>query len=58
MVAHARAQGCTAVELWSDTRFDLGHKVYEALGYRRTGESRELHDISMTTEWKFSKSLA
>lgn len=58
VAAHARARGCATVELWSDTRFLLGHKVYEALGYRRSGRSRELHDLSLTTEWHFSKSLA
>jgi len=56
--AHAREQGCTLLELWSDTRFDLGHRVYEALGYRRSGRSRELHDLSQTTEWHFTKELA
>jgi GNAT superfamily N-acetyltransferase len=55
--AHARACGCSTLELWSDTRFDLGHRVYEALGYRRTGRSRELHDLSRTTEWHFQKPL-
>lgn len=55
--SHARVCGCTRMELWSDTRFDLGHKVYEALGYRRSGRSRELHDLSQTTEWHFTKRL-
>lgn len=58
VVAHAHDEGCATVELWSDTRFDLGHKVYEALGYGRTGQSRELHDISQTTEWQFEKKVA
>ena len=56
--AHARACGCHTLELWSDTRFLLGHRVYEALGYRRSGRARDLHDLSQTTEWHFSMPLA
>lgn len=45
------------LELWSDTRFTDAHRLYERLGYRRTGASRELHDLSDTVEYHFRKSL-
>ncbi len=38
---------------WSDTRFTDSHQMYERLGYRRTGATRELHDKSATVEYEF-----
>ena len=52
----ARAVGADRVELWSDSRFLDAHRLYERLGYRRTG-SRELHDLSATTEYGYLKRL-
>ncbi len=51
----AGRRGSRFVELWSDTRFLEAHAFYEALGYRRTGRTRELHDLSNTTEFHFVK---
>ncbi len=53
--AEAVARGATTVELWSDTRFADAHRLYERLGYLRTGRRRELHDLSNTTEYHFAK---
>ena len=53
----AAAAGVGLVELWSDTRFLLAHAVYERLGYRRTGRTRELHDLSKSVELHFEKRL-
>ena len=50
-----RRRGSGFVELWSDTRFLDGHAFYEALGYRRTGRTRALNDLSNTTEFHFVK---
>jgi GNAT superfamily N-acetyltransferase len=55
--AHAIARGALAVELWSDTRFLDAHRLYERLGYLATGETRELHDPSDTTERRFRRDL-
>lgn len=53
--AAARSRGSRFVELWSDSRFLEAHAFYEALGYRRTGRTRELNDLSDTTEFHFVK---
>jgi GNAT superfamily N-acetyltransferase len=55
--AHAASVGASAVDLWSDTRFTSAHTRYEALGYRPTGETRDLHDPSHTTEYRFVRLL-
>jgi putative acetyltransferase len=38
--AAAREQNASAVVLWSDTRFLDAHRLYEDLGYQRTGQQR------------------
>ena len=55
---HARERDRPLVELWSDTRFETAHAVYQHLGYRRTGRERDLHDRSATREFHFVKRLA
>lgn len=54
----ARRSGALRVELWSDSRFADAHRMYERLGYRRTGNTRDLHDLSHTTEYEFVRDLA
>jgi putative acetyltransferase len=51
----ARETEAAAVELWTDTRFLTAHAVYARLGYRRTGRTRELHDLSNSSEFEFVK---
>lgn len=53
----ARAAGASSVVLWSDSRFLDAHRLYARLGYRRTGATRELHDLSDTVEYEFVRSL-
>jgi putative acetyltransferase len=53
----ARERRAGFVELWSDTRFHDGHRLYSRLGYLRTGAVRELHDLSRTVEYEFRKRL-
>jgi putative acetyltransferase len=54
--ARARDLGARTIELWSDTRFEEAHGFYERMGYSRTGRTRDLHDLSRTTEYQFVKS--
>ena len=54
----ARARSATRSMLWSDTRFRDAHRLYEGLGYVRTGAIRDLGDISHSVEYQFEKRLA
>ncbi|HEX4212531.1 MAG TPA: GNAT family N-acetyltransferase [Candidatus Dormibacteraeota bacterium] len=53
----ARRRRFRRVSLWSDTRFLDAHRFYERRGYRSTGRTRDLNDISNTTEHGFEKDL-
>ncbi|NVJ71314.1 MAG: GNAT family N-acetyltransferase [Alphaproteobacteria bacterium] len=53
----ARNRDATEMELWSDTRFTRAHRFYEREGYVKQGYTRDLHDISNTTEYCFIKAL-
>ena len=53
-----RAAGIARLTLWSDTRFKTAHAVYERCGYRKTGRTRALHDLSNSTEFHFEKQLS
>ncbi|MBV9078830.1 MAG: GNAT family N-acetyltransferase [Methylobacteriaceae bacterium] len=52
-----RAEGAARALLWSDTRFEDAHRLYEALGYARTGATRELGDVSGSREFGFVKDI-
>jgi putative acetyltransferase len=53
----AASHGASTIELWTDTRFTAAHALYEVLGYARTGATRDLHDLSNTTEYQYRKAL-
>jgi putative acetyltransferase len=48
-------RGASGIELWSDSRFLDAHRLYQRCGYGRTGATRDLHDLSLTTEYQFHK---
>ena len=55
---YALAAGGKSMILWTDTRFIRAHRFYEKKGYVKCPGTRELHDISKTVEFKFSKKIA
>ena len=55
-IGWARRAGCERVVLWSDTRFEDAHRLYERLGFRRNGE-RELDDVNETTEYRYERAV-
>lgn len=55
--AEVQHQHKSYVHLWSDTRFADAHRLYERLGYARQPETRDLHDLSHTTELHYRKDL-
>ena len=52
----AMSRGARSIELWSDTRFEDAHRLYAGRGYKR-GETRDLNDLSASTEYYFRKDL-
>lgn len=57
VLAAASEHGAELVELWSDTRFLDAHRLYERVGFERQPETRDLHDPSDTTEYRYTRSL-
>jgi len=53
----ATRRGAGHIELWSDTRFSDAHRLYELLDYERQPETRELHDLSNSVEFRYIKHL-
>lgn len=49
-------EGIQYLVLWSDTRFDRAHALYERMGFRRTGE-RTLNDINQSREYRYERTL-
>lgn len=52
----ARAAGCARMELWSDTRFEAAHRMYESLGFARF-DRRAINDSNNSEEWGYRRSL-
>jgi putative acetyltransferase len=55
-IAWAREQGARRIELWTDTRFTLAHRLYQRLGFTRGGE-RPLHDVNRSLEYEYTLEL-
>jgi GNAT superfamily N-acetyltransferase len=51
--AVARERGAPGVELWFDTRFVDAHRFYAARGYQQLPGSRQLFDVSQSSEYHF-----
>lgn len=52
-----RMQGISRLLLWSDTRFDLAHRLYTRTGFRRTGERTLPEDLNDTREYRFEREV-
>jgi GNAT superfamily N-acetyltransferase len=50
-----RARGIARLVLWSDTRFDRAHRLYEAMGFVRTGEREVPNDPNDTREFGYGR---
>jgi putative acetyltransferase len=51
----ARARGAKRIHLWTDTRFETAHRVYEHLGYVKLPGRRALGDVSQSIELHYEK---
>jgi len=52
VLAWCQAEGVRHLALWSDTRFDRAHTLYERMGFQRTDE-RALTDINQSREYRY-----
>ena len=50
-----RSQNVPRLILWSDTRFDQAHRLYERMGFQRTGERVLPDDLNQTREYGFER---
>jgi GNAT superfamily N-acetyltransferase len=52
-----RAEGVRHLVLWSDTRFDRAHALYERMGFRQTGERELPGDVNDTREFRYERDV-
>ncbi|MDR7489349.1 MAG: GNAT family N-acetyltransferase [Armatimonadota bacterium] len=52
-----RQRGVRELCLWSDTRFERAHRLYERLGFRRTGERELPGDPNQTREYRYEREV-
>jgi GNAT superfamily N-acetyltransferase len=50
-----RAVGIARLTLWSDTRFDRAHRLYEGMGFTKTGERELPDDPNDTREFGYER---
>lgn len=53
---HVRAADLRRVFLWSDTRFEDAHRLYERVGFVRTGR-RDMAVTNVFSEYRYERSL-
>jgi GNAT superfamily N-acetyltransferase len=56
-LAWCRERGIAEIILWSDTRFDLAHRLYTRMGFRLTGERTLPDDPNQTREYRFERQV-
>jgi GNAT superfamily N-acetyltransferase len=52
-----RRHGAARLVLWSDTRFDRAHTLYERMGFTRTGERDLAGDINSSREFRYERQV-
>jgi GNAT superfamily N-acetyltransferase len=52
-----REAGIGRLTLWSDTRFDRAHRLYEAMGFTQTGERELPDDPNDTREFAYERAV-
>jgi GNAT superfamily N-acetyltransferase len=56
-IGWCRAEGLRELVLWSDTRFDRAHALYEKLGFQRSGERVIENDVNDSREYRYQRAL-
>jgi GNAT superfamily N-acetyltransferase len=57
VLAWCRAHDIGNLILWSDTRFDLAHRLYVRMGFTQTGERTLPDDVNNTREYGFARQV-
>ncbi len=57
VLAWCRGAGIGHLVLWSDTRFDRAHVLYQRMGFRRTGERELPGDVNRTREYRYERAV-
>ena len=57
VLAWCRGEGIDHLVLWSDTRFDRAHLLYERMGFRRAGERELPGDLNQTREYRYEREV-
>jgi putative acetyltransferase len=57
VLAWCRAQGFTRLVLWSDTRFEQSHRLYDRMGFVRLGERVVENDPNDSREYRFERDV-
>jgi putative acetyltransferase len=55
--SEARSREARTLFLWTDTRFEDAHRLYDRLGFIRAPGTRALNDGSNTIEYHYAKDL-
>ena len=57
VLAWCRVREIAELILWSDTRFDLAHRLYLRMGFTQTGERTLPDDPNDTREYRFERAV-
>jgi GNAT superfamily N-acetyltransferase len=57
VLAWCREAGIGHLILWSDTRFDRAHRLYEGMGFTKTGERKLPDDPNDTREFAYERAV-
>jgi putative acetyltransferase len=57
VLAWCRVRSITRLMLWSDTRFELSHRLYTRMGFEQTGTRVLPEDLNDTREYRFERSV-
>jgi len=56
-LAWCRAESVSRLVLWSDTRFEHSHRLYDRMGFARLGERTVPDDINASREYRFERDV-
>lgn len=58
VLAWCRAHAVSRLILWSDTRFENAHRLYDRMGFHQTGERTLAGDVNHTREYRFERAVS